>query len=215
VVKDNPAALENIVSSPPFAGARGVGLLDYLGLRLHEWLDALLGALLPSGAPAGVWRLAQGLLIALAAAVVALIVTVGARGILETLVAAPTQPADPLRPDAGLDASGARHRAGELASRGAYREAVRYQFLAMVLDLDARDLVRLDTAAADRDLVRQARRRDGLLGNLLAEAARRFEAAWFGHHPCGAADYADMEGLAGRLAARAEAAARDPQRGPR
>jgi hypothetical protein len=207
---DGRADLDAVFRQPPFAGAGGAGPLASIWQSVGQWLDGLLRGLLPDRSAAPLGRLLQVLLIAASAASVAVIVVAASRGLFHALVpAASASCPPPLDRDSPLDAPDARRRAADLRARGAYRDALRYQFLAILLDLDARDLLRVDAAAAGRDLIRQARGRDLLLGDLLAEATRAFETVWFGHQPCEAADYAAMEALAARLAGRAEAMAKE------
>jgi hypothetical protein len=207
---DGRAALDAVFRQPPFSAAGGAGPLASIWLRVGQWLDRLLRGLQPDRSPAPLGRFVQVLVIAASAVAVAVMVVAASRGLFHTLVPAASAPGAPLLDhDSPLDAPSARRRAADLGARGAYRDALRYQFLAILLDLDARDLLRVDAAAAGRDLIRQARGRDRLLGDLLAEATRAFETVWFGHQPCEAADYAAMEALAARLAGRAEAMAKE------
>ncbi len=202
------ALLSAVFNRPPFADNANASPWDTIGQHIHNWLMGLLPGLRSGGASDTLWQFIEGLLILVAAAGVAIIVLVAGRGFLETLAPSPVSPSDPLSTEAGLDSAGARGRAGESATRAEYRAAVRYLFLAMILDLDGHDIVRFDPAAADRDLVGQARRQDQAVGDLLAQGARMFQSVWYGHQPCTAGDYAALMSVADRLAQATETLSR-------
>jgi len=201
---DDPQALARIVGQPPFVGAPASSPWDALSQMVGNWLGRLLRAAGLGGVPEPLTRALTALLVLVAAVIVAVVVVGSSRGLLGSLTPSPStiaaaQPGEALR-----DPAVAVARARAAAAGGDYREGVRYLFLAMLLELDARDVLRFDPSAATRDLVRQARRSERGVGDLLDGAARLFERTWYGHVATHETDYAAMEALATRIAAAQE-----------
>ncbi len=201
---DDPHALARIVGQPPFVGAPASSPWDALGQMVGNWLGRLLRAAGLGGVPEPLTRALTALLVLVAAVVVAVVVVGASRGLLGSLTPSPSMIAAAQPGEALRDPAVAVARAQAAAAGGDYREGVRYLFLAMLLELDARDVLRFDPSAATRDLVRQARRSERGVGDLLDGAAQLFERTWYGHVATHETDYAAMEALATRIAAAQE-----------
>ncbi len=202
---DDPHALARIVGQPPFVGAAPASSpWDALSQMVGNWLGRLLRAAGLGGVPEPLTRALTALLVLVAAVIVAVVVVGASRGLLGSLTPSPSMIAAAQPGEALRDPAVAVVRARAAAAGGDYREGVRYLFLAMLLELDARDVLRFDPSAATRDLVRQARRSERGVGDLLDGAARLFERTWYGHVATHETDYAAMEALATRIAAAQE-----------
>ena len=79
-------------------------------------------------------------------------------------------------------------RAQQLVTTKDYRAAVRYLFLAAMLALDERRLLRFDPALTNRELLRDARSNPAL-GEALAPVTIAFDRVWYGSEPLTQSDY--------------------------
>lgn len=85
-------------------------------------------------------------------------------------------------PQALLDQAEAAARAG------AFTEALRYLYLALIQHLDRRDVLRYDVARTNQEYLRQARKFPAIVEPLRA-VTRLADQAWYGHYRLGAVEY--------------------------
>ena len=81
-----------------------------------------------------------------------------------------------------LTANSARQRADERSRSGDLRDAVRYLYLAALLDLDERDVLDYDRTRTNREYVRGVKGNAQLAAELNA-VVDVFDAVWYGFHP--------------------------------
>ena len=180
-------ALDAILSGPPFATGQSLwtAIGDFIGnLVMHSPLGGLIDAirrLLGNAAGSNAVPVVAGLVVAAALLFVA-------RRSFGRVVPRVAVADDASAPGARLDAEAARARAATLAAGGDFREAARYVFLATLLALDEAGKLRIDSAAGNRDLLRQARAAPRL-AEALAPVVRGFELFWFGHMPITREEY--------------------------
>ena len=115
---------------------------------------------------------------------------------LQTLRAAHA-PADPGPAIAAVrrDGNWFRHEADRLAAEARYAEAMQYDFLALVLALDALARVRFHPAKTPGEYLREARLDPEPLGRL-RELVRALYGFVFARKPCGPAEYAEWRLMA-------------------
>jgi Domain of unknown function (DUF4129) len=85
-------------------------------------------------------------------------------------------------PEANLTASQAIDQAGTLARSGDYRTGVRYLYLAALLRLDERGLLRYDRALTNREYLERLRDNPRLQA-ALAQVVETFDRVWYGYAP--------------------------------
>jgi hypothetical protein len=91
-----------------------------------------------------------------------------------------------------LTASSARQRADERSRSGDLRDAVRYLYLAALLDLDERDVLDYDRTRTNREYVRSVSGQS-LLAQELNAIVDVFDEVWYGFHPITSSEYARYE----------------------
>lgn len=78
-----------------------------------------------------------------------------------------------------ITVAGARRRAADLAQAGSYREAVRQLYLATLLSLEDRGLLRIDRSLTNREVLQSVGRWAEVQGGL-RPVVDTFEAVWYG-----------------------------------
>lgn len=185
---DAHARLQQILSNPPFERSQPAQpswprqLLDWLG-RLLERLLRPVGEAAQHSSGAITWSVALigGLLLA---AVIGYLLL----GLRRTMV----RDVDLAGGDssAAMNARVAFDQAGMLAHSGNYRAAVRYLYLAALLRLDERGLLRYDRALTNREYLEQVRGNPALHARLMPVVAT-FDRVWYGHAPLDETTFAD------------------------
>jgi hypothetical protein len=168
---------------------------------IQQWLVNLLLRFLQTflGANGGVGPLIRTafaiLLLALVAAVAYLLAR---RSLGRLVVEAPTSHSS----GEPVTSNAATERAADLVALGDYRAALRYLYLSTLLQLQERGILQLRPGLTNRDYVRLLELPSGHhddVGVALAALTEEFDRVWYGHLPCGAADYGRCEELAGRV----------------
>ena len=180
--------LQQILDNPPFQRSQPAErswlgqLLDWLG-RLLERLLRPVSETAQNNGGAITWTVALvgGLLLA---AVIGYLLL----GLRRTLTREARLGQDD--PEANLSAKTAFDQASALARDGDYRTAVRFLYLAALLRLDERDLLRYDRALTNREYLEQARNNPALQARL-APVVDTFDRVWYGHAPLDASAFAD------------------------
>lgn len=85
-------------------------------------------------------------------------------------------------------------RASRLAEEGEYREAIRFSFIASIIELARRDILTIDPARTNRDYLVALRQRDDLLP-VFTGLATLFEEFWYGQKDASHDDYANFSRL--------------------
>jgi hypothetical protein len=175
---DSIERLRHILSAPPYARSEAspppawmTDLLSWLG-RLIERLLSPLGSL-PSGTGSSLaWAIAAvGILL-----VLGVILSLALR-LRRGLVG---EAARPEEAEEVLTAREAIDQAGELARGGDYRAAVRYLYLAALLRLDERGMLRYDRALTNREYLDRTRDNPALRA-ALTPIVETFDTVWYGH----------------------------------
>ena len=91
-----------------------------------------------------------------------------------------------------LSSSSALKQAQQLAAGADYRSAVRYLYLAAVLSLDERGLLRFDKALTNREVLRQTSTREQLKSDL-RPVVETFDRVWYGLQPISDEQYHEYE----------------------
>lgn len=172
-------AVAEVFARPEYRWATGRSLLQWLGeqvARLFDWLGRL-----QEGHPAEFHLLMVGLTVVLVALLVHM-------GYVVWRITRPT-----VRTPAGVvggvgtprldDARAYRARAAELARAGRYAEALAHRFVAVVLDLDAREALKFHPSKTPAEYVGEARL-DPSGRASLADLVGRLYRHLFGAVPC-------------------------------
>jgi len=165
--------------------------LNWLGRQLQTLLDRLSLGRDTSAKPA-VKLLFGALFLILVGAIAVL----AARGALRRLVVDLPAPATN---DQGMNEQAARRRADHLVAAGDYRVALRYLFIATMLELQRRGALILQPGLTNREYV--AAIRAGKLApketeQPLRQLVEEFDRFWYGHLPFGPGDYQRCVALA-------------------
>jgi hypothetical protein len=184
----DPAALERLrelLANPPFAPEppRELNWFQRLLAFLSDVLERFFGAVeqpVGSALPAIGWVL----LFVGALAVVALLVY----AVLSLRRGVVREAALPGDPEASLTSADALRQASDTARGGDYRAAVRYLYLASLLWLDERNLLRYDRALTNREYLQQVRPNADLYARL-QPVIETFDRVWYGHAPVDAATF--------------------------
>lgn len=193
----DPAAateLERVLARSEFDySPEAPSIRDAIIQRLLEALFGSRGAGALVDFFAGVWPFIAVLVIG--GSVIYLLRTVRGQFASSASVAA----GDPYVPD--LTPSAALSRAEERSQSGDYRDAVRYLYLAVLLDLDERGVLDYDRTRTNREVVRAMRNDPEMAGELQA-VVTVFDDVWYGFHPLSEATYRDYERRVAALRAR-------------
>jgi hypothetical protein len=170
--------LAALLSQPPFARPEAGDSGRWLG-DLLDWIVRFLEVVLrPTGRVSGNGTIITWAIGILGIALIAGVVLYLARGLRRSIVRE-TQPgldgSDP-----GLTARQALDQAGDLARDGDYRSAVRLLFLAALLRLDERHLLRYDRALTNREYLERVRDQPELRA-ALGPIVDIFDRVWYGH----------------------------------
>lgn len=177
---DARARLQQILTNPPFQISQPSQpswlrqFLDWFG-RVLERLLSPVGETAQNSSGAITWSVALigGLLLT---AVIGYLLL----GLRRTMVRDANLASDD--PEANMTAKVAFDQASTLARGGDYRAAVRYLYLAALLRLDERGLLRYDRALTNREYLEQVRDNPALQERLRPVVAT-FDQAWYGHAP--------------------------------
>ncbi len=174
------AALQGILGRPEFQWApEEPSPVAQWFQRLLERITEFLARLLPGGLGEDT-PLSLVLSLVGAALLVAVIVLVLRRVRAGLVAEAEMEPA--AAGEAGLSAAGALERAQAAAAAGDTRAAVRYLYLAALLELEERGLLRYDRSLTNREYLRSVVQSPGLVA-ALRPVVEVFERAWYGFQP--------------------------------
>ena len=165
--------------------------LNWLGGQLQTLRDRLALRDSPSANPL-VTLLFGALFLVLMGAIAVL----AARGSLRRLVV----DLPPLATvDQGMTAQASRRRADDLVAAGEHRAALRYLFIATMLELQRRGALTLQPGLTNHEYVqaiRAERPQPKALEQPLRQLVEEFDRAWYGHLPFGPGDYQRCSALA-------------------
>jgi len=172
-------------------------------VRLVEWLDRLFAHAPQGAAPRWLfWMIVGlatgGLVAALALAAYAVFARFARRAREQRAQVAMSLPQAPSDPEEVLA------RARRVAAQGAYREAVRYLYLAFLLKLDRAGLLRYDPTTANWEYLPHLPRTD--LRASFSSLTLIFDQKWYGGEEAAPSDYHRCEDLLQRALAQAGAA---------
>jgi len=151
---------------------------------LAEWFQNLWDEfmrLLPDDGDGGTAALLRYVLLGLGTAVLAAVLLYIARRLSTSLVAETAVDADEAG-ELNLTATEALDRAQSLSTGGDYRTAVRYLYLAALLRLEERGLLRYDRSLTNREYLRSVRHIPQLAA-ILGPVVDLFERVWYGFQP--------------------------------
>jgi hypothetical protein len=101
--------------------------------------------------------------------------------------------------DQGLNEQAARRRADDLVTSGEHRAALRYLFIATMLELQRRGALTLQPGLTNHEYVaamRAAKSAPKTIEQPLRQLVVEFDRAWYGHLPFGPGDYQRCNALA-------------------
>lgn len=173
--------LEAILAAPPYSRTSSSPPPEPQWLRdFFNWLGRVLESILR---PIGAMPASTSNAIAWCIGIFGLMLLLGVigylvRGLRRSVVSdARTTDDDP---EANLTAKTALEQASELARGGDYRTAVRYLYLAALLRLDERNLLRYDRALTNREYLERVRD-NPVLREHLTPIVETFDRVWYGH----------------------------------
>ncbi|MFN8635978.1 MAG: DUF4129 domain-containing protein [Chloroflexota bacterium] len=203
------AALQQILRRPEFQAAENRSLLDrlldpirlwlrQLGQRILALLARVIGPLVANGG---------GAVILWAVVGVSLVVVLGAAFLLRRLMRGAVAEDATLGGFLGAvrspRAAEELARAGEAAQVGDARRALHHHYRAVLLRLDEREHLSLDSALTNRELLPRLAAAPALAEPFGALVAR-FDRLWYGQTDCSAEEYAGFAALADRVWQAAE-----------
>jgi len=165
--------------------------LNWLGSQLQTLLDRLSSRDSPSANP--LVKLLVGALFLLLVGAVAVL---AARGSLRRMVVDLPPPG---ATDQGLNEQAARQHADDLLASGEHRAALRYLFMATMLELQRRGALTLQPGLTNHEYVaamRAAKSAPKAIEQPLRQLVVEFDRAWYGHLPFGPGDYQRCSALA-------------------
>jgi hypothetical protein len=177
--------LSTILNNPPFAEAERGNLL----LALLDWFFSLLDRLLApiDSIGPGPRNLLGWIVAGLGGLLVAAVLIYWLRGLGATMRQEAHAAVDD--PAAGLSARQALQQADERAVGGDYRSGVRYLYLAALLQLDERGLLRYDRALTNREYLLKLEV-NPQLRERLQPIVETFDRVWYGYVPLDAEGFA-------------------------
>ena len=168
--------------------------------RVYDWVLEMIGRLLGAIAGSGAGGIVGLVLLALVLAGVGVLVARFSRGLTPSAEVAAAVPAGRRRSAADWRADAeAQERAG------AWREAVRSRYRALVADLAARGLVEEVPGRTAGEYRREVGRAVPAAAADFAGATELFEVAWYGRSDTGAGEAAHLRDLSDRVLQRARA----------
>jgi len=202
--------LQTILARPEFRQAHNAWfyeLLERLLRRLSEWWREHIGNRLEGlaeHAPILYWTVVAVLFLLALALIYHIYMTMrsafGTGRRRRSRAPAETPAAVVSEPQTLLD------QAEAAAAAGRFAEALRYLYLALVHQLDRRDILRYDLSHTNQEYVRQARRFPAIVSPL-RDVSRLADRAWYGRYALGWSDYARCRDLVQRAWEEAEHAA--------
>lgn len=168
--------------------------------RLFDWVLELIGRLLAALGGSGAGGIVGLILLALVLAGVGVLAARFSRGLTPSPEVAAAVPGGRRRPAAEWRAEAEAHERA-----GAWREAVRSRYRALVADLAARGLVEEVPGRTAGEYRRQVGRALPEAATDFAGATELFEVAWYGRSSTGAGDAAHLRDLADRVLRRVPA----------
>ena len=168
--------------------------------RLFDWVLELIGRLLAALGGSGAGGIVGLILLALVLVGVGVLAARFSRGLTPSPEVAAAVPGGRWRPAAEWRAEAEAHERA-----GAWREAVRSRYRALVADLAARGLVEEVPGRTAGEYRRQVGRALPEAATDFAGATELFEVAWYGRSSTGAGDAAHLRDLADRVLRRVPA----------
>jgi hypothetical protein len=183
-------ALTEILARPEFQYREQTtpGWLQWLvdlWRRLLQWLDQFAPSSDGVEQPGG-WLEQVGTLLLLL--VLAGLVAYALKGILADFAAESVLTAEVDRAEEPLTAEAALRRAQQLSGGGDYRTAVRFLYLATLLHLEERGLLRYDRSLTNREVLSRVAH-DPNLTAVLRDVVEVFDRVWYGYQPLDAPAY--------------------------
>jgi len=184
--------LQRILARPEFRQAHNewlYALLSDLARRLREWWNAHMAgrvAGLAEHAPILYWTVVALLFLLLSFILYHIFWTLRSAfrtGRRRDRRIGPAAPEAPLSEPQTLV-----ELADAAAAAGRFAEALRYLYLALIHQLDRRDIVRYDLSHTNQEYVRQARRHPVIVAPL-RDVSRMADRAWYGQYGLGRSDY--------------------------
>jgi Domain of unknown function (DUF4129) len=171
--------------------------------RLFDWLLELIGRVLAALAGGGAGGIVGLVLLALLLLGVGLLVARFSRGLTPSPEVAAAVPGVPRRSAAEWRAEAEAHE-----RTGAWRQAVRSRYRALVADLASRGLVEEVSGRTSGEYRREIGRTLPEAAADFAGATELFEVAWYGRSETGSREAAQLRDLSGRVLQRAGVGAR-------
>lgn len=175
------AKLRDILNRPPFKTNAVENPLNQFLRQISEWLDNLLG-----NVATGVFNLRDVILL-LGFILIAGILVYFVRGLAINLAPEAQAPTEDSA-ETPLTATSAFAHAQQFANQGDYRSAVRQLYLATILQLDERGLLRYDRALTNREYLRAVAREPQVLA-ALQPVVETFDRTWYGFESISRADF--------------------------
>jgi hypothetical protein len=187
--------VREVLSRPEFRPPR-----RSLTERLFDWVLELIGRLLAALGGSGAGGIVGLILLALVLVGVGVLAARFSRGLTPSPEVTAAVPGGRRRPAAEWRAEAEAHERA-----GAWREAVRSRYRALVADLAARGLVEEVPGRTAGEYRRQVGRALPEAATDFAGATELFEVAWYGRSSTGAGDAAHLRDLADRVLRRVPA----------
>jgi hypothetical protein len=197
--------LKEILSKPEYQWSEEAPpspLEEWISKQFERFVNWLFGTLEGNISSTGL-RIWQLVLIGLGALALAFVLGYVGRH-LRKAVTAEAELAANDRIEENLSAGAALNKAQAMANSGDYRMAVRYLYLAALLQLEERGLLRYDRSRTNREYLREINRSGmaqfpGLSDNF-AEVVEVFDRVWYGYQPLDQTGYENFSERVARLA---------------
>lgn len=187
---DAQQQLAELLSRPPFAEPErpdiDLAWLDQLLRPLLEWLETLFQPATDVGQAAS--PVFNVIVIGVSLLLLLVVLVVLVRSLRRSTVSVARTAPDPDDPDARLTPAEAVSHAQSLARDGDFRTAVRYMYLALLLRLDAANLLRYDRALTNSEYLEQLRGNPQLRAEI-TPIIQTFDRVWYGNEPLDAAGF--------------------------
>ncbi len=187
---DAQQQLAELLSRPPFAEPERPDLdlswLEQLLRPLLEWLEPLFRPATEVGQAAS--PLFNVIVTGVSLLLLLVVLVVLVRSLRRSTVSVARTAPDPDDPDARLTPAEAVSHAQSLAHAGDFRTAMRYMYLALLLRLDAANLLRYDRALTNYEYLEQLRD-NPQLRTQITPIIQTFDRVWYGNEPLDAAGF--------------------------